>query len=72
MKINVTRAFLLGGQVYAVGTSLEVPDLVARELIHSGKAQVAAGSPPAAPPGPMTTKTAAAVVKGKAAEGPAP
>lgn len=68
MKIVAIRAFWLDGKSHAVGTSMEVPDRVARELLHTGKAERAAGSPPAPPAGPLTTKTAAAVVKGKAVE----
>ena len=48
------------------GTSVEVTDSVGRELIASGKAERAQTEPPAPPPGPLTTQTAAAVVKGKA------
>ena len=72
MRINVTRAFLLGGKRHEVGTSVEVTDSVARELFAAGKAERAQPAAPA-PPGPLTTQTAAAVVKGKAAaKEPAP
>lgn len=67
MKITVTRAFLLGGKRHEVGTSAEVSDGVGRELIASGKAERAQAAL-LAPPGPLTTETAAAVVKGKAAK----
>lgn len=66
MKIKATRAFLLGGKRHEVGASVEVTDGVGRELIASGKAERAQTEPPAPPPGPLTTQTAAAVVKGKA------
>ena len=38
MKIKVTRAFYLGGEVQPLGTELETDDKLARELIHNGKA----------------------------------
>ena len=66
MKVTVTRAFLLGGKRHEVGTSTEVSDSVGRELIAAGKAERTQTEPPAPPPGPLTTQTAAAVVKGKA------
>jgi hypothetical protein len=67
VKIEVTRAFLLAGVRQEVGSSVELADSLARELIATGKAQRAV---PAVekPPGPMTTETAPAVVKGKAAK----
>lgn len=67
MKIIVTRAFLLGGVVQEVGKRIAPDDRLARELIASGKAEIAQDMPAQA--GPMTTETAAAVVKGKAAKG---
>ena len=66
MKITVQRAFLIGGKRHDVGASLDVADSVARELIASNKATFPQEAP-AAPPGPLTTESAAAVVKGKAA-----
>ena len=63
MKVNVTRAFLLGGKLHEVGTSVEVSDSVARELIASGKAERGQPAPKA---GPLTTETAPGLVKGKA------
>ena len=73
MKIIVTRAFMVGGKVQTVGSSVELPDRAATELIAMNKATRAPGEPPAAAPGPLTTDTAAAVVKGKAAaKEPAP
>ena len=67
MKLNVTRAFLLGGVVQEVGKRIEPDDRLARELIALGKAEPAQAMP--AQTGPMTTETAAAVVKGKATKG---
>lgn len=64
VKIVVTRAFMAAGKVHLVGSSVELPDQVCRELIAMNKATRAPGEPPAAPPGPLTTQTAAAVVKG--------
>lgn len=65
MQITATRAFLLGGKRVEPGTTLEVEDPLARLLVAANKAERAGAAPPA---GPMTTKTAAAVVRGKAAE----
>jgi len=67
VKVKVTRAFLMGGAVQEVGTFLDVPDKLARELRALGKAEPAQEMP--AQSGPMTTETAAVVVKGKAAKG---
>lgn len=49
MKIEITRACYLNGEAQPVGTQLEVPDLLARELIHNGKAVPAAEKPAAKP-----------------------
>ena len=69
MKVKVTRAFLMGGAVQDVGKVLDVPDKLARELRSLGKAEPEQDLP--AQSGPMTTETAAVVVKGKAAKGEA-
>lgn len=69
MKVKVTRAFLQGGAVQDVGKVLDVPDKLARELFALGKAEPAQALP--AQSGPMTTETAAVVVKGKVAKGEA-
>lgn len=42
MRIEITRACYLNGEAQPVGTVIEVPDLLARELIHNGKATVVA------------------------------
>ncbi len=52
MKIEVTRAFYLGGQPQPVGTTLDVEDRLARELIHAGKARTASEKPAPARPAP--------------------
>lgn len=70
MKIIVTRAFVAAGKVYAAGSSVELPDRQCTELIAMNKATRAPGEPPAAAPGPLTTETAAGLVKGKAKESP--
>ena len=67
MKVKVTRAFLVGGVVQEVGKVIETPDKLARELFALGKAEPAQEMP--AQSGPMTTETAAVVVKGKAVKG---
>ncbi len=62
MRIRVERPFLLDGLRQEAGTTIEVSDHLARELVHCGKAAMAAPTRPAA--GPMTTETTAAVVAG--------
>jgi hypothetical protein len=66
LKIQVKRAFFMGGVVQEVGSFLEVNDKLARELCAMNKADPAGAMP--AQSGPMTTETAAVVVKGKAAK----
>lgn len=56
MKITVTRAFYLNGQVQAVGSVFEVEDRIARELIHTGKAAVAVEKPAAVPKPALAAK----------------
>lgn len=63
MKITVARAFLIKGVRQEPGTSLELADPFARELVSLGKAVPAAPTP--APAGPMTTQTTPAAVPGK-------
>jgi len=68
VKITITRAFLLkSGARQEPGSVIDVADVLARELIASGKAEKAADAPTPAP-GPLTTETAPAFVKGKAKE----
>lgn len=45
MKIKVTRAFYLVGEVQPIDTVIEVPDTLARELIHLGKANAVTEAP---------------------------
>jgi hypothetical protein len=66
VKIIVTRAFVAGGKVHKVGSSVELPDRVAAELFAMNKAMRAPSEPPPVAPGPLTTETAAGLVKGKA------
>jgi hypothetical protein len=67
VKVKVTRAFLMDGAVQEVGSVLDVSDKLARELRFIGKAEPVQEMP--AQSGPMTTETAAVVVKGKAVKG---
>lgn len=70
----VQRAFLLGGVRQEPRTIIEVSDSLARELVHTGKAElVASESPPA--PAPMTVADSPALVPpvaegDEAADGP--
>jgi hypothetical protein len=63
VKLEVTRAFLMGGVVQAVGKRVEADDRLARELIATGKAKAAQELPAQA--GPMTSETSPTLVKGK-------
>lgn len=69
MKVRVLRPFLLDGGRVEPGNDIELPDHFARELVACNKAEPAAhqSTETVAPPGPMTTTTAAAVVQGKTA-----
>jgi hypothetical protein len=67
MKVKLLRAMCFGGQRSEADTVLDVSDLLARELLAQGRAEAVA--PATTKPGPMTTQTAAAVVKGKASKG---
>lgn len=68
MKIVVTRPFMHGGKLQQVGSSLELADRACLELIAMNKATRAPSEPASPPSGTLTTETAAAVVKGKAAK----
>jgi len=70
MKIRILRATLVAGKVWDVGKTADVPIDLARELVASGKAEAAGEQPAAA--GPMTTKTATAIVEGQQADDPPP
>lgn len=67
MKVRILRAMCFGGERKEAGSVLDVADLLARELVAQGRAERTDGAVKA-PSGPMTTETAAAVVKGKAAK----
>jgi hypothetical protein len=66
MKVHVVRAFCIGGARQEPGTSVDVPDQIGRELVFLGKAERLTPAEPVA--GSMTTTSAAAIVKGKAAK----
>lgn len=57
MRVTVTRAFLIGGERQEVGTTVDVDEAFARELIAMGKAS--GDVPP--PSGPMTMNPAAPI-----------
>lgn len=65
MKIKVLRAFYWEGQVKPVGSVFEVSERQAAELASMGKAERAADEPAPAPPGPLTTDSAADLLGGK-------
>lgn len=67
MKIRVARAFLLRGERQEPGSTVEVDDALARELVMLNKAEALAPMPPAS--GPMTTQTAPGIVAGRKAKG---
>lgn len=68
MKIIAIRGFMAGGKLHKPGSVVELPDKQCGELIAMNKATRAPSEPPAASPGPLTTETAAGLVKGKAKE----
>jgi len=61
MRVQVTRAFLIKGEVQEIGTVVEVSSALAAELVHNGKA-IRLGDVPKA--GPMTTESASELVSG--------
>ena len=65
MRIRVLRAFYWEGQVKPVGQVFDVTERQAAELASMGKAERAADEPPPAPPGPLTTDSAADLIGGK-------
>ena len=65
MKVRLLKAMCFGGARHEAGTSVEVSDLIGRELLTQGRAERVDGAK--TPSGPMTTETAAAVVSGKKA-----
>lgn len=50
VKVEVTRAFCLKGERFEVGTAVEVPEVLARELQSNGKAVPHVEKPAAAKP----------------------
>lgn len=63
MLVKVLRPFHRDGKVTKLNAEIEVPDGVARELVSMGKVEVVGKSP--ATSGPLTSKTASGLVKGK-------
>ena len=66
MRVKVLRPFCLKGERQEPGTELEFADAFARELIFLGKAERVEAAP-IAPPKPLTTESAPALVGGKSA-----
>lgn len=65
MKLKAIRAHYVGGKRVDAGGSYEADDTLGRQLIAAGKSvAVADKAARAAKPGPMTTKTAGALVPG--------
>ena len=62
MRITVTRAFLIGGERQEVGSTVEVSDTFARELVQTGRATIQQAG--AVARGPMTTHSSPAIVPG--------
>lgn len=62
MKVKVLRAFCIRGERQEPGKEIDVADAFGRELVFAGRAAPANAQAAAkAKPGPMTTKTAAAL-----------
>ena len=70
MKIIAIRGFMAGGNLHKPGSVVELPDRQCSELIAMNKATRAPSEPHTAAPGPLTTETAAVLVKGTAKETP--
>lgn len=64
MNIAAIRAFYLEGAIVKAGAVVECDDRLARQLIGCGKAVLAESTRKPARRGPMTTKTAGAIVPG--------
>jgi hypothetical protein len=63
MKVKVLRAFYYKAERLAPNTVVDLPAVVAREVIDLGKAEGVAETPP--PSGPMTTESVPVIVAGK-------
>jgi hypothetical protein len=63
MKVKVLRAFYFKAEPQVPNTVVDLPALVAREVIDLGKAEAVAATPP--PSGPITTESAPVLVAGK-------
>ena len=68
MKIKVVRAFLHRGERQDPGKTIEVTDMLGRELVNLGKAERAADDKSAPAPKTMTTKSVPALTGGDAKE----
>jgi hypothetical protein len=69
MRVRTLRAFYYGGTRQEPGTVIELADPLGRELIATGKAEIAGGGPPPVVKGPMTTESMPQLVQGKARKG---
>jgi hypothetical protein len=67
MQVKVIRGFRYKGETHSPGKVIDLPDLVVREVIATGKAEAVVATPP--PSGPMTTESVPAIVAGKKQKG---
>lgn len=65
MKVRLLCDMCFGGVRHEAGTSIDVSDLLAREMLAQGRVERIDGAA-APPPAPMTTESAAPMVNGKA------
>ena len=63
MRCAVLRSFIWNGVEQKVGTEVDLPEGLARDLIHRQRARLLSKQAP--PAGPLTTESAAYLVKGK-------
>lgn len=69
MRCAVLKPFIFNGTEQKAGTEVELPEGLARDLINRQRARLLAPKPAAEPVAPLSTKSAAALVKGQAKKG---
>lgn len=54
-KVKVRSAFAIDGKVYTIGSTADLDEKQARNLLRRGKVELAEGKAPAKPVGPLGT-----------------
>lgn len=67
MRCAVLMPFMFNGKEQKAGTEVDLPEGLARDLINRQRARLLTKQAP--PAGPISTKSAAALVKGASAKG---